>query len=99
MDYIFYLGILWVIVTWVIGLSKVKIYDVDNQTTIAKTQRQLCISYTVGFFIICVGCFYFFTDKNWLYWVILIGSAMMALGALLEARKEFPNAPKNYTGK
>ena len=99
MEYIFYLGIVWVIVTWIIGLSKAKVYDLNNQKANAKVQRLLCISYTAGFLILSLGCYYFFADKNWLYWIILIGSAMMGFGALQEARKEFPNAPRNYTGE
>ena len=93
---LFYLGIIWVVVTFFYGLNKAKPYNLDNQDIQAKLQRMLSISYGVGFIVLAFGASQFFISNAWWTWVIIVGSSMMGFGAFQEARKKYPNAPRGY---
>jgi len=97
MDNLFFYGLGLVGITFVIGLMLAKPYTEDNFQSVASTQRKLCISYVVGFGCMAYGARLFFED-TWWSWLIIIVSGMMGFGALLEAMKTLPNAPKDAQG-
>lgn len=93
MNDIFLVGIGLVLVTFVIGLVAAKPYTDENFQQMASTQRKLCISYVIGFGAIAFGGTTSLGGAWWA-WLIIGLSSMMAFGALLEAMKTLPNAPK-----
>ena len=90
----FYFGLGLVVLTWVIGLRVAQPYDSENFQKVASTQRKLCISYVVGFAGMAYGATIIFAE-TWWSWAIIIVSGMLGFGALLEAMKTLPNAPKD----
>ena len=49
MENLFFIGIVGVALTFVIGLTQARPYSEDNQEVMGKLQRKLCISYTAFF--------------------------------------------------
>jgi hypothetical protein len=97
-DKLFYICIAIIVITFLIGLSKVKPYTKDNEQEQASTQKVLCLIYGVFFILGAYGATLIFSG-TWWSWVIIIGFGMMGFGALQEAFKKFPNAPKGYGEK
>ena len=96
MENLFFIGVVGVILTFVIGLTQARPYSEDNQEVMGKLQRKLCISYTAFFGALALGSYNFFAVKEWWAWAIIVVSAMMAVGSFLEAQQKYPNAPKGY---
>lgn len=94
MEQAFFLGIGLVVVTFLIGLMVAKPYTGENFQKVASVQRKLCISYVIGFAAIAYGGTITLGDAWWA-WLIIVLSGMMGFGALLEAMKTLPNAPKD----
>ena len=92
---LFYICLAGIIVTWMIGLTQVKPYNKDNEDKMATTQKILCLIYGLLFLVGAYGASLIFFD-TWWSWVITIGFGMMGAGAIQEAFKKYPNAPKNY---
>ena len=92
---LFYICLAGVIITWVIGLTQAKHYDKDNEKKTALTQKVLCLIYGPLFLIGAYGASLISFD-TWWSWVIIIGFGMMGAGAIQEAFKKYPNAPKHY---
>lgn len=94
-DKLFYICLAIIIITFLIGLTKVKPYNQDNEEEQAKIQKILCLIYGVFFILGAYGATLIFSG-TWWSWVIIIGFGFMGFGAFQEAFKRFPNAPKGY---
>lgn len=93
MDSLLMYGSILIVITFLTGLKVAEPYREDNFQRVASTQRKLCIAYAIGFGAVAYGASMSF-GGNWWVWVVIGISSMMGFGALLEAFKTLPNAPR-----
>ena len=82
-------------VTFLIGLLKLEPYTLENYEKKAGFQIIVRIAYAIGFGLMTYDAYMNLGTEWWAYIIIFI-LFCLSLGAFIEARKPYPNAPLNF---